>query len=416
MDRFDPLSAHYLANPVPVLKRLQAEQPVFFYEPLGCWVVSKFADIRSAFLDHETYSSQATSFVRPPEDLADAVADFTRDQIIIMLDPPEHSRHRNAMAKGFGSAAIKRLEEQIAAAANRLIDEIEPLGGADLMNRFCIPLTMETIITVLGIPGDRRGDYRQWSEDFFSLLTPRSSKDEGEGRTIENMELRDRWARLADASCFVKAYIEKLRQEPTDNILSDMVHAKTEDGAPALDDGDIVGHMLSLIGAGHDTTANSIAHTVHFLSANPEQRDAIIADPDLIPRAVEEGLRMRGSVPGLFRVTTRDVTISGVDIPANALIYFLVAAAGHDESVFPDSTKFDVQRENAGKHLAFGIGRHTCIGSALARLQASVAIRELYKRLPNVREVPGHTRTYLPMMTVTGLQSLEVVWDQTEAI
>ncbi len=414
MDRFDPLSVHYLANPVPVLKRLQVEQPVFFYAPLGCWVVSKFADIRAAFLDHETYSSQATSFVRPPEDMAGAVADFTRDQIIIMLDPPEHSRHRNAMAKGFGFAAIKRLEGHITAAANRLIDEIEPLGGADLMSSFCIPLTMETIITVLGIPSDRRADYRQWSEDFFSLLTPRKSGD-GEGRTLENSELRDRWARLAEASSFLKTYIERLRQNPTDNILSDMVHAETADGDPVLNDGDIVGHMLSLIGAGHDTTANAIAHTVHFLSENPEQRDVIMADKDLIPRAVEEGLRMRGTVPGLFRVTTRDVTISGVDIPANSLIYFLVAAAGHDEEVFPDSTKFDVHRENAGRHLAFGIGRHTCIGSALARLQASVAIGELYKRLPTIREVPGYRRSYLPMMTVTGLQGLNVVWDQPEA-
>jgi cytochrome P450 len=407
---FDPLSPAYLRDPSPIVKAIQEERPVFYHEPLGCWVISRFEDVRSAFLASELFSSKATSFVKPPVDMMDAVADLARDRIIIMLDAPEHARHRNAMARRFGSASIKHLEGFISAAANRLIDRFELTGRADLMGEFCIPLTMDTIIRVLGIPDDRRDDYRQWSEDFFSLLAPRRSGDNSASSSFDETELRERWGRLAEASAYVKGYIAEMRLKPSGCVVSDMVSATDADGCPVLDEGDIVGHVLSLIGAGHDTTANAIAHTVLFLSEQPEQRDKIAIDPDLIPLAVEEGLRMRGSVPGLMRLTTRDVEICGVTIPAGELVYLLVAGAGHDEAVFPDSLKFDVERPNVGRHLAFGIGRHTCIGSALARLQATIALRELYRRMPDIRATHGQERHYLPLLTVTGLTGLEVQW------
>lgn len=119
---------------------------------------------------------------------------------------------------------------------------------------------------------------------------------------------------------------------------------------------------------------------------------------------------MRGSVPGNFRVTTEDVVVRGVSIPANSLVYLLIAAGGHDEEIFPDSLNFDVRRENASKHLAFGFGRHTCIGNALARLQARIAIEELYRRIPSLTVRADFKPRYLPLMTVTGLQGLDVQW------
>jgi len=137
----------------------------------------------------------------------------------------------------------------------------------------------------------------------------------------------------------------------------------------------------------------------------------MVASPDLIANAIEEAIRMRGSVPGVFRYTTCDAKLSGFTIPANSLVYLLAAASGHDESVFPDSMRFDIHRENASKHLAFGFGRHNCVGSGLARFQAAIAIRELYRRMPDLREVPGFRRIYTPFITVTGLTRLEVIWD-----
>ena len=406
---FNPLSPSYLENPAPAIKRLQEDSPVFFYEPLGCWVVSRFADLREAFRDTATFSSQATGLRRPPLDLEEAVADLTVEKIVIMLDPPEHTLHRNAIAKGFGSAFINSLGDRIKGAANELIDRFIERGHTDLMTQFCMPLTMETIIHLLQIPGDRRTDYFQWSADFFSLLSPRAPGNSEERRDIDDVSLRERWSRLAEANSFIRSYIADLKNNLGSDIISGMLKPG-ENGSSAIHESAVVGHLLSIIGAGHDTTANAIAHTVHYLSTAIEQRDEMVANPDLIANAIEEAIRMRGSVPGIFRYTTCDVELGGVTIPANSLVYLLAAASGHDESVFPDSMRFDIHRENASKHLAFGFGRHNCVGSGLARLQAGIAIRELYRRMPDLREAPGFRRTYRPFLTVTGLTSLEVTW------
>jgi cytochrome P450 len=411
---FDPLSAAYLRDPAPALKRLQAEQPIFYYPPLDCWVFTRYHDLRAALADVVTFSSRATGFIRPPPDLEPLVPDLSIEDVIITLDPPVHNVHRNTMAQGFRSSVVMRMDEVIRRCANQLIDDFEADGQVDLMREFCVPLTMNSIVELLGVPGEHRSLYRQWSEDFFFLLTPRvlGGSSAGELRQVDESELRARWARLADANRFLRDYVEHRARTPGDDVISAMLQVKDADGQPAIAQAAVILHLISLIGAGHDTTANTIAHLVQNLSDAPDQQERLLADPSLIPNAVEEGLRMRGSVPGNFRVTRREVIRGDVVIPANTLVYLLIAAAGHDEQVFPNSLRFDVHRPNAAQHLAFGFGRHSCIGNALARLQARIAITELYRRLPSLRVVAGYQRQYLPLMTVTGLQGLEVSWSK----
>lgn len=221
-------------------------------------------------------------------------------------------------------------------------------------------------------------------------------------------ELRERWNRLAHANRFLAEHVEHLDRNPGDDIISAMLHSREDDGTRTIERGAVIRHLIALVGAGHDTTANTIGHLAYYLSGTPAQRDALVADPSLAANAVEEGLRIRGSVPGNFRVTTVDVQLGETVIPKNAFVYLLSAAAGHDETVFPNSLAFDLRRDNARKHLAFGYGRHTCIGNHLARLQAQIAITELYRRLPQLGLVPGFERHYLPVLTVTGLLRLEV--------
>ena len=409
---FDPLSPGYLANPAPVLKLLQETAPVFYYEPLRCWVVTKYDDLRGALRDAGTFSSRATGFVRPPADLLTSVPDLSVEEIIITIDPPVHSVHRNTMARGFLSTVINRMEETVRSHANKLIDGFADLGRVDLMAAYCVPLTMNSIVTILGIPHENKPLYRQWSEDFFFLLTPRvlGAARTDELRIVEEPELRMRWGRLAEANRFLSDYVEDRKAAPGDDVISAMLQVTDANGAPAIEQGAVIRHLISLIGAGHDTTANTIAHLVQNISDAPAQGELLRTNPSLVSNAVEEGLRMRGSVPGNFRVTTEDVVVRGVSIPANSLVYLLIAAGGHDEEIFPDSLNFDVRRENASKHLAFGFGRHTCIGNALARLQARIAIEELYRRIPSLTVRADFKPRYLPLMTVTGLQGLDVQW------
>jgi cytochrome P450 len=407
---FDPLSPAYLRNPTPTLKRLHTQSPVFHYAPLDCWVVTRYRDLVAALKDTATFSSRATGFIRPPPDLAPLVPDLSVEQVIITIDPPEHARHRNALARGFLAAIVARMEQVVQAHATALIDSFIHRQTVDIMADYAVPLTMNTIVEILGVPPGRKADYRQWSEDFFFLLTPRvlNAASTAERRVVPPAELHARWSRLAEANRFLAAYVDSRAERPGDDIISAMLTAREPDGSPSIDRSAVILHLISLIGAGHDTTANTIAHLVQNLSDAPDQQALLAANPALIPNAVEEGLRMRGSVPGNFRVTTAPVTFSGVTIPANALVYLLTAAGGHDEEIFPNSARFDIQRENANKHLAFGFGRHSCIGNALARLQARIAIAELTRRLPTLRVPPTFQRDYLPLMTVTGLQALQV--------
>ncbi len=409
---FAPLSPDYLRDPTPTLKRLQRESPVFHYAPLDCWVVTRYKDLTEALKDVDRFSSRATGFIRPPADLAPLVPDLSVEEIIITIDPPDHSRHRNAMAQGFLAAVIMRMGDVVRAHANQLIDGFAHRGRIDVMAEYAVPLTMNTIVEILGVPPERKPDYRQWSEDFFFLLTPRvlGAANDTELRVVPPEELHARWSRLAEANRFLSDYVDLRQREPGDDVISAMLLAHEADGTPSIGRSAVIRHLISLIGAGHDTTANTIAHLVQNFSDWPDQRDLIIADPSLTANAVEEGLRMRGSVPGNFRVTTVDVEMSGVTIPKNSLVYLLSAAGGHDDEVFPQSERFDVRRVNASRHLAFGFGRHSCIGNGLARLQARIAIQELYRRLPTLRVVPGFQRHYLPLMTVTGLQGLDVEW------
>lgn len=409
---FDPLSGEFLRNPAPALKELQRQSPVFFYEPLKCWVVTKYDDIKAVAYDVGTYSSQATGFIRPPEDLEHLVPDLGVDEIIITLDPPVHGLHRSVIAKGFLSSVIKRAESFVRTRANELIDQFVDSGRANLMEAYAVPLTMSTIVEILGLPNTDQAKYRQWSNDFFFLMTPKvlSSGSEEEIRKIDEHSLREKWLSLAESNKAFREYVDFREEYGGDDIISAMLRVTNDDGKPSISKGTVIRHLIGLIGAGHDTTASTIGHLAYYLCSNPEQLALLKNDPSLINNTVEEGLRIRGSVHGLFRVTTKPTELRHVTIPANTLVYVLMSAAGHDEDVFENSLEFNIQRQNSAKHLAFGFGAHSCLGNGLARLQARVATEELFRRIPDLRLTKEDSRTYLPLMTVTGLQNLDVEW------
>jgi hypothetical protein len=181
-----------------------------------------------------------------------------------------------------------------------------------------------------------------------------------------------------------------------------LVHTTTEDGSPALSDDKIITHIQEMIAAGNDTTANLMGSLVLYLSQQPEDWAELKANPELLPGAVEEGLRRRGSSIGMFRVTTQDVIVSGVEIEKGSMVFLGFQAAGHD---------VDIRRENADEHLSFGRGRHFCMGAPLARLEARLGLQTLFARIPDLDVVPDQPIEFAPTMTVSMLQHLAVVWN-----
>jgi cytochrome P450 len=209
---------------------------------------------------------------------------------------------------------------------------------------------------------------------------------------------------------YATAMIEERRERPQDDLLSDLVHAQLEDGS-SLDINDLVGLVNSFLIAGHVTTSDLIGNTIVWLLKQPELWQALCHAPQIAPKLVEETLRRDAAVPGLMRVTTEDITFKGVSIAKDSRLFLAFASANHDEAVFPDPTRFDINRKNLHKHLAFGQGIHFCVGAPLARLEGQIALEVLSQRLPHLRFQPGQTVTYRPNLVLRGPEHLHLMWD-----
>jgi len=199
-------------------------------------------------------------------------------------------------------------------------------------------------------------------------------------------------------------------QNPQDDLVSIMVTAEDEDGNAVLTPDQAVTHLTELVFAGTDTTANLMASLVRILDRDPDQLARLKRDPDLWPVAVEEGLRVRSATNGVFRVTKKDVEVSGVTIPAGAVCWLSIGASGLDREKFDDPEKFDLDRSNINDHIGFGKGRHFCIGSPLTKVEAPIGMKVLYDRIPDIKVESGQHLEYDPVLVAVILKNLEVSW------
>jgi cytochrome P450 len=255
---------------------------------------------------------------------------------------------------------------------------------------------------VLGIPPERTAGFRDWAEDFFRLSGATDVPEE---------EAAVRWRRMYGWDQFIRGFVAERRAEPQNDLTSDMIQAQTDDGQPAFTDDELIANILGIVAAGADTTTILITHLVYLLSGHPEQWEELKADRSLIPKAVEETMRLLGPVRGLRRTTTTDVELGGVRIPKGETLYLHVASASRDAEVFEDPERFDIHRANATKHLGFGIWTHFCIGAPLARLEARLAIAVLADRIPDMRLVDGDAGLeYTDNMVLPSPLGLEVAW------
>jgi cytochrome P450 len=289
-----------------------------------------------------------------------------------------------------------------------LVDRFIGRGSCDFMQEFCYPLSLNVIIGLLGVPPERAADYRIWTEDLFSVLTPKTK--DAVTKPMSEKERRARWTRLAESQEFFENFVAERARCPAGDLTSQILQVKDASGNQAMPTPRVVRKIHELVAAGNDTTANLMGLMLIHLCEHPEQRAKLQADPSLLSNVVEETLRLRGTSPGLFRITTKDVELGGAVIPEGSLVWLLFIGGGVDESHFPNSEKWDIHRSNRDKHLAFGHGRHSCLGNPLARLEARVAFEELFKRIPDIRVSSGQTVEYLPVMTVTTINHLQAEW------
>jgi cytochrome P450 len=398
---FDPFSPTFLADPFAVLALLPRETPVFYAPSIDYYVVTRYADIEAIFLDHETYSAAPAQLPLAPL-LPEATqilraGGSTPQSSMVSMDPPAHTRLRSPTVRAFTPRRVAQMEPRIRAIVDQLLDTIDPSAPFDLVATLTFPLPATIIFSFVGIPERDWPQLKEWCGHRASLAWGRPTPTE-QVRHAENMAAYRR---------YLRAFVARKAQERDDTFTSGLLAIHNENPA-ALTQEEISAILFSLTFAGHETTNYLIGNMVRRLLEEPARWDAVVADPTLITGAVDETLRYDPSVPVWRRVTTRPVTLSGVDLPAGAKLFLWLAASGRDASVFPEPETFDLRRVSASKTLAFGRGIHYCLGTALGKLEAKLALEALTRRFPRLRLVEGQALSFHPNISFRGPQALWV--------
>jgi cytochrome P450 len=394
---FDPLAPEFLADPIEVLASLPGNEPVFYAPAIDYIVVTRYADVEAVFRDPQTFSAAAAQLPMTPltpEAQKTLLDGGHRPQpSMVSLDPPDHERLRGPAGRAFTPARVANMEGPVRERTRTLLDAIDGNETFDLIHAIAFPLPALTIFDMLGVPEDDIAQLKEWC-GARALLTF--------GRPAPEQQLE-----IATNIVAYRRYLRELVVAKAGHPGDDLTSALLDDPTNLAPD-EIASILFSLSFAGHETTTNLIGNSVRCLLEEPARWAALVADPTLIPNAVEEVLRYDSSVPIWRRLTTRPTTLAGVDLPAGSKLLLWLAAAGRDPDVFPEPDLFDIRRPNVRHHLAFGKGIHYCIGANLSRLELKVVLEELTVRYPSLRLVDDQTVTYHPNMSFRGPERLLV--------
>ncbi|CAM4259737.1 cytochrome P450 [Nocardia ninae] len=379
----------------PLFAKLRREEPVSRVQlPYGVegWLVTRYADAKLVLADPRF--SRAATVDR--EDIPRTTPQPSRQNSLLSMDPPEHSRLRKLVAKAFTSRRVEQLRPRAQEIVNERLAAIESAGPvADLVQSLALPLPVTVICEMLGVPTEDQHRFRDFSDTVLSTTahTP---------------------AQIDDARAALEAYLAELvaqrRARPTDDLLGALVAAR--DNEDRLTEDELVNLGIGLLIAGHETTANQIANFTYVLLSEPQHWELLCARPELVPAAIEELLRyvQLGSGGSFARVATEDVPLGGVTVRAGEAVIVNTQAANRDEAIFDNSEQLDLSRIH-NPHMAFGHGVHHCLGAQLARLELQVAIGSLLHRFPTLRlAVPFEEVPWKTGLLVRGPTALPVTW------
>lgn len=405
---FDP---DFLQDPHPYYARLRREAPVFRDPLTGVVQVSTYDLVMEVNRQPLVFSNEFSGALRAgavtqmdPEEGAILAEGVQVANTMLTADPPAHTRYRKLAGQAFTFKRVEGMAEKVAEVANGLIDAFIADGRCEFKRQFADLLPMTMIVDSLGA---RRADiplFFEWSHAFVAQLGG----------------VADRETRL-DAARKINAFqryfidiIEEKRARPTDDVISDLVHASlASEGDPrTMDYSELLSIIQQLLVAGNETTAHSLTAAIYFLITNPDQMAAVRADPELIGGLVEETLRVLTPTNNMWRRATRDAEIGGFPVKAGEMILVRYGSANRDRSHFPDADRFYVHRENARSHLAFGAGIHTCIGAPLARKEMQIALPIVLDRMRNPRLSPEQKEMrYSPNILLRGVLELNLEFD-----
>jgi cytochrome P450 len=376
------------ADPWPFYARLREADPVH-RRPDGDWILTRYADCQGVLADPRCSSNPAHES-RPSEG---SPARQAGSNLLLFLDPPDHTRLRRLVSKAFTPRRVEELRPRIAELVDALLDEVDGEPTFNLLEALAFPLPVIVICELMGVPAEDRDSLKEWSTAASRLLDP-----DVEGETLELGLL----AGMGLAGYF-DALFEERRRQPQDDLVSGLVAAEEEGDRLSADELRAITVLLFI--AGHETTMNLIGNGTYALLQHPDQLALVRDDPEMARSAIEELLRYDGPVHVTARVPTEDIDIGGTPIAAGDRMVVALGAANRDPAQYPDPDRLDVTRED-NRHLTFSHGIHFCLGASLARVEGQVAIPRLLQRFPDL--ALAAEPSYREHLVLRGLTELQV--------
>jgi cytochrome P450 len=388
---FDPYDVELNADPYPMFRRLREEAPLYYNGQHDFYAVSRFEDVNKALVDHETFSSARGAIL----ELIKANIDIPKG-VVIFEDPPIHDIHRKLLSRMFTARKINELEPKIREFCAQSLDPLSGSGRFDFVGDLGALMPMKVISMLLGIPEGDQEAVRDRANDQLRTEAGKPMKAAEQG-----MVTGEHFA----------AYIDWRAEHPSDDIMTELLNVEFEDETGMvrrLTRDELLVYLNVVAGAGNETTTRLIGWAGKVLAEHPDQRRDLVENPGLIPQAVEELLRYEPPAPHVARYVTRDVEYDRQTVPQGSVMMMLIGAACRDHRQFPpDGDVFDIHRP-ARQHLAFSVGTHFCLGSALARLEGRIALEEILKRFPEW-EVDLDGARLSPTSTVRGWEAMPAV-------
>lgn len=392
-----PMDPTYRADPHVVLDDLRARCPVHRDEMSGNFILSRYADVRAVVSDLHMLrdpinAEEGAILQRRSLDQVDPSLPRSHVSSILTLDDPDHARIRRPLAQAL-YARVARFKPEVERIISETLDALEGETTFDLMDRFCVPIPIDVIASILGVDRERLVEFRAWSEGLIQGLNPfrNAAQTAAMESASENLN-----------AYFLEAMADR-RAAPRDDLISDMVRLQAEAN---LTDTELRINLTALLVGGNLTTTDLIGNAVRLLLLNPSELAKLKADPKIINAVVEEVLRYEPPVDITGRIAHQDMEIAGCPVKSRQALTMSLRGANRDPEVYDDPHAFDVSRKHK-PHVAFGGGAHICIGAPLARLEAQVALVRLFERFPDLKLVEGEPE-WRTLPFFRGLERIDV--------
>lgn len=399
---FRPLSSSFLSNPYQTYQQLRRGQPIFFDEELKMWIVTRYDEVEEILTDSKTFSNQLT--VSPIFSLCPHAAEIMSrlpGGNIVSLDPPDHTRVRKAISSAFPMTPRKarEYEPMIRKLVKQLITRMEQKNEVDLVKEFTWELPVVIMLELLGVPHKDFKQVKKWADGWLELVWGHAT-DENQVKAAYSM---------VHFYEYCLGLVNQRKDNPNgdDLVCKLLVYRQGKDEIITLTE--IATLLFSLLIAGHETTTSLLSNGVYQLLSNEGAWEELVQNPEKIEVAIEEILRYDAPVIAWQRFTTKEAAIGDISIPKGERVLVLIGSANRDEQYFDHADEFQLERENANEHLSFSKGRHFCIGSSLARLEAKIAFEELTHHFPHLQLGESIQTSYIPNVAFRILQSLPVV-------